>query len=319
MSLEDTFRYVVVVYQLLFFKSKVALVPSFSLFSRSIFYSWSLSLFPNFVMSSSQTFFPSSMISSVSNIPFCTASQVGLLSMFNGVNSLPNPKSDVLRVWEYTLVLSPLKKIAVGARILVPSCLPGDDDLLSWEFISEDNGCIMEVVSKSETGSDFRVQLKALGYMSPPDFGEDDALPFEAGISYVHRFPLKFSLMVIDGTTPFGSVILDAVMESPAPVDDDQCSSVSAVGDEPPRKKVKVQGLDDSAVPLSNPGGPVEQVPTAAVTLSGDGNSTCTRGKWVVYDLDGAQWFTRDKDHLNTILGHSNLFRLLSKRESKPF
>jgi hypothetical protein len=250
----------------------------FLLFSRSIFYSWSLSLLSNFVMSSSQTFFPSSMISSVSNIPFCTASQVGLLSMFNGVNSLPNPKSDVLRVWEYTLVLSPLKKVAVGARILVPSCLPGDDDLLSWEFISG----IMEVVSKSETGSDFRVQLKALGYMSPPDFDEIDALPFEAGISYVHRFPLKFSLMVIDGTTPFGSIILDAVMESPAPVDDDQSSSFSAVGDEPPRKKVKVQGLDDSTVPLSNPGGPVEQVPTAAVTLSGDGNSTCTRGKWVV-------------------------------------
>jgi hypothetical protein len=181
------------------------------------------------------------MISSVSNIPFCTASQVGLLSMFNGVNSLPNPKSDVLRVWEYTLVLSPLKKIAVGARILVPSCLPGDDDLLSWEFISDNNGCIMEVVSKSETGSDFRVQLKALGYMSPPD----DALPFEAGISYVHRFPLEFSLMVIDGTTPFGAIILGAVMESPAPVDDDQSSSVSAVGDEPPRKNLDRQEREE--------------------------------------------------------------------------
>jgi hypothetical protein len=185
-------------------------------------------LFPNFVMLSSQAFFPSSMISSVSNIPFCTASQVGLLSMFNGVNSLPCPESDVLKVWEYTLVLSPRKKIAVGTKILVPSSLPGDDDLLSWEFISESNGCILEIISKSDTGSDFRIQLKALGYMSPPNVDEDDALPFEAGISYVHRFPLEFSLMVIDGTTPFGAVILGAVMADPAPVDDDQSSSVSA-------------------------------------------------------------------------------------------
>ena len=36
---------------------------------------------------------------------------------------------------------------------------------------------------------------------------------------YVHRFPLKFSLMVIDGTTPFGAIILSAVMEGPAPID----------------------------------------------------------------------------------------------------
>ena len=167
----------------------MVLFQGFSSFSRSIFYSRSLSLFPNCVMLSSQAFFPSSMISSVSNIPFCTALQVGLLSVFNGVNSLPNPESDILRVWEYTLVLSPLKKIAIGTKILVPSYLPGDDDLLSWEFISESNGCILEVISKSETGSDFRVQLKALGYMSPPDGDEEDALPFEAGISLCSSFP----------------------------------------------------------------------------------------------------------------------------------
>ena len=100
---------------------------------------------------------------------------------------------------------------------------------------------------------------------------------------------------------------------------DDQGSSVSAMGDEPLRKKVRVKGSDDSTLSSSCPGDLVEQLPAAAVTPSSDSNSACSKGKWVVYDLDGAQWFTRDKDHLNTILCHSNLFRLLSRKRIDTF